>query len=385
MKKKINLIITTLILSLINCNIYAMERTELIENSQSAILIDYSTGKILYEKDPYLQLAPASMTKIASMLIIMEAVEKNQIKFEDTVTISENAQNMGGSQVYLEQGESYSVSELLKAVAISSANDAVVALAEKVGGSVESFVNLMNDKCKEIGCKDTNFVNPHGLDAENHYSTAYDMSLLAKELLNYEEILNYTSLYEDYLKRNDGSQTWMVNTNKLLRYYQGVDGLKTGYTENAGYCLTSTVLKNDFRLITVVMNSESSEKRSEETIKLIDYGYNNYSIYLIKEKQDSIGSIEVSNAKVETVDIYLSEDAVDLKNIADSNKTYEITYDIKEISAPIYKNDIIGEANVTDNEGNLINKIDIIVKEDLEKAKFKDYLFRNFKTIISGK
>ena len=219
---------------------------ELVNYSGSAILIENSTGKVLYEKESTKELPPASMTKIMSMIIIMDSIKDGKLKYTDNVVISENASNMGGSQVYLNTNETYKVRELLKSVAIASANDAVVALAEKTYGSVDEFVRKMNEKCKEIGCKNTSFKNPHGLDTEGHYSSSYDMSLMARYLItNHSDILTFTNTYEDYLKRPDGSQTWLVNTNRLVRFYDNIDGLKTGFTEGAGYCLTSTAYRGN--------------------------------------------------------------------------------------------------------------------------------------------
>lgn len=362
--------------------VYSLE--DLTPNSQSSILIDFSTGKVLYEKNSTEQLAPASMTKIASMLIVMEYIADGKLSLDDDVIVSLNAENMGGSQVYIKQGESYKVSELLKSVAIASGNDAVVALAEKIGGTVENFVSLMNDRCNTLGCQNTNFMNPHGLDEDNHYSSAYDMALLARELIQYEEILNYTSLYEDYLTRNDGSQTWLVNTNKLLRYYIGVDGLKTGYTTDAGFCITTTVLKNDFRLISVVMNSTSSTTRSADTISLLDYGYSNYSVFIIKPSNESIGKVTVDNGKTNEIDLYLKYDASDLKEINSENKTYEITYDINKLNAPLESGTVVGNATIIDNEGEEINIIEIIIKDTIEKASFWDYFKYNMLLVLVG-
>lgn len=189
---------------------------DLTSNAKSAILVDNLSGKVLYEKAADEKLAPASMTKLASMLIVMEAIDNNTLKFDDKVTISEEAANMGGSQIFLEAGEEYTVHDLLKGVAIASGNDAVVALAEKVGGTQEKFVEMVNKRLQEIGAVNTHFVNPHGLDAEGHYSTARDMSIIARELLKHEKILEYTSIYEEYLEKNDGSKTWLVNTNKVV-------------------------------------------------------------------------------------------------------------------------------------------------------------------------
>ena len=198
-------------------SVSALESTaDLAPNSKSAILLDATTGTILYKKNEHEKLAPASMTKVMSMLLIMEAIDHGSLSLEDEVLISENAANMGGSQVYLQAGEVYQVKELLKGIAVASGNDAVVAMAEKVSGTVEEFVKRMNERAKELGAVDTNFVNPHGLDAENHYTTAYDMALFAKELLKHPTILQYTSIYEDYLQKKDGSSIWLVNTNKVV-------------------------------------------------------------------------------------------------------------------------------------------------------------------------
>lgn len=211
--------------------------------SESAILIDYASGKVLYEKNADAKLPMASMTKIMSMLLIMENIDNGNLNYNDKVVISKNASGMGGSQVFLQEGEEYKLEDLLKCIAVSSANDAVVAMAEKISGSVEAFVELMNKKAKDLGLENTNFANPHGLDNENHYSTARDMAKMGQELLKYQDILRFTSIYEDYLTKPDGSQVWLVNTNRLVRFYDGVDGLKTGYTTDAGYCLTATAKK----------------------------------------------------------------------------------------------------------------------------------------------
>lgn len=189
---------------------------DLTLNALSAILIDSSSGEVLYEKNADEKLAPASMTKIMTMLLIMEAIDNGNITFDDEVTITKEAASMGGSQVFLQEGEVYKVSELLKGIAVASGNDAAVAMAERIGGSVEGFVNMMNEKAKALNLSNTNFVNPHGLDVENHYSSARDMAIMAKELLKHEKILEYSSIYEEYLTKNDGSKTWLVNTNKVV-------------------------------------------------------------------------------------------------------------------------------------------------------------------------
>ena len=234
---------------------------ELASNSKSAILIDALTGEIMFEKNSHERLAPASMTKMMSMLLVLENIEAGVIKWDDIVTVSLNASSMGGSQILLEQGEEMSVKDLFKGVAVASGNDAVVALAETVAGTVDEFVNMMNKRAKELGLLDTNFKNPHGLTDANHYSSAYDMALIAKELSRHDEVFKYTSIYEDYLRENTKRKLWLVNTNKLVRFYKGVDGFKTGFTDEAGYCLSVSAKRNDMRLVSVVMGAKTASDR----------------------------------------------------------------------------------------------------------------------------
>ena len=354
--------------------------------SESAILVELSTGKVLYEKEADTKRAPASMTKIMSMILIMDAIKSGKFTMDSEVLISENASSMGGSQVYLNTGDTYKVKELLKSIAIASANDAVVAMSEKVFGTTEKFVDEMNKKCKELGCTNTNFVNPHGLDAESHYSSARDMSLMAIYLLrNYPEILKFTNIYEDYLTRPDGSQTWLVNTNKLVRFYNDVDGLKTGFTSTAGYCLTATASKNNMRLVSVVMGVDSSDNRTSDTVKLLNYGFSNYKISTIYEKDRVIGKYRVEKGKVESTDIILMDDATELLNLSDKEKEYTINIKVDKIVAPVKRGERIGIAEIIDNEGIIISNVPITVKEDIKKANLWDYYKRNFNYLLSGK
>lgn len=353
--------------------------------AKSAFLIDNATGKVLYEKNADEKLAPASMTKLASLLIIMETIDKGGLSFTDQVTISEEAANMGGSQVFLEAGEVYSVSDLIKGIAIASGNDAVVALAEKIAGSTSSFVEMMNKKMKEIGALNTNFVNPHGLDAENHYSTARDMATIAQALLKYEKILEYTSIYEEYLEKNDGTKTWLVNTNKLVRFYNGVDGLKTGFTNTAGYCLTATAKKDNFRLISVVMGEDTSENRSSDTVKLLNYGFNTFKINIIKNKNDILGKVRVEKGKSNFVNVALVDDATELLKNTDTPTDYQFNIKIDKIKAPVSPGDIVGTAEMIDKDGNIIDEVDLTVTEEVKKANILDYLLRNIKIISVGK
>lgn len=355
---------------------------ELDLTAKSSILIEASTGEILSEKNSDEKLAPASMTKIMTMLLIMESLEKNEYSLEDKVNISTNAASMGGSQVFLEAGSELKVKELLKAIAIASANDAAVAMAEYTAGSTESFVNLMNEKAASLGCTNTTFKNVHGLDTEGHLTTAKDMSIMARELLKHEEILTFSSIYEEFLNKPDGSSTWMVNTNKLIKYYNGLDGLKTGFTKNAGYCLTATAKRNNMRLISVVMNEPTTEKRSSDTIKLLNYGFANYKIKVVMPKDQDLGSIEIKNGKKETVEIKLTEDATNLESISD-NKKYGFNINVDKIKAPIKVGDIIGKLEIT-IDGSVKKEIPITVKEDVKKANIWDLYKRNLNKILIG-
>ncbi|MFR5856236.1 MAG: D-alanyl-D-alanine carboxypeptidase family protein [Bacilli bacterium] len=379
--KKIYLIL--LIFSLFILNVNAKE--DYAPTAKSAILVDNATGKVLFEKNADERLAPASMTKLGSMLLIMEAIDSGKISLDDEVTISEEAASMGGSQVFLEAGEVYKVHDLLKGVAIASGNDAVVALAEKIAGSQSEFVDAMNKRFKEIGATNTNFVNAHGLDTENHYSTARDMSIIARELLKHERILEYTSIYEEYLEKNDGTKTWLVNTNKLVRFYNGVDGLKTGFTENAGYCLTATAKKDNFRLISVVMGEDSTENRSSDTVKMLNYGFNTFKVNIIKTNDEILGKVRVEGGKENYADIVLLNDATELLKNTDDISKYEFILKVDTIKAPVKKGDIVGSAEIIDNEGNIVDEVDVTVNKDILKANLFDYILRNFKMFARGK
>lgn len=353
-------------------------------NAKSAIVIEPSTGKVIYELNPDEKLNPASMTKIMSMILIMESIEDGKLKLTDDVIVSKEASSMGGSQVFINEGEVYKVEELLKAVSIASANDAVVALAEKVSGTKEKFVEEMNKKASSLGLQNTHFMNPHGLDEENHYSTARDMSTMAKELLKHKKILEYTSKYEDYFKKKDGSSIWLVNTNKLVKFYDGMDGLKTGYTTSAGYCLTATAEKNNLRFISVVMGEESIENRTEDTLKLLNYAFNTIKKEVIIQSDKKVDTIKLKLADKEKTNVYLRNDVARLTEI-NSNKLkykYKLKY-YKKIKLPLKKSDVIGQIIITEDNGNTI-KEDLIVHEDVKKISFSKLYRKNIKVVTSG-
>lgn len=364
--------------------ILAFAETDLAPNSKSAILMDYDTGTILYTKNEMEQLPPASMTKIMSMLLIMEAIDNGSISFENEVTISENAASMGGSQVFLQAGEVYKVKELLKGIAIASGNDAVVAMAEYIAGSVEEFVNKMNEKASALGLTKTVFKNPHGLDTEGHLSSAKDMALMAKELLNHPKILEFTSIYEDYLKKPDGTSTWLVNTNKLVRFYDGVDGLKTGFTSSAGYCLTATAKKNNLRLIAVVMGAETGDLRSSDISSMLNYGFNTYKTGVLLKKDTVLGTKRIENGVKETVDVVLKEDYTKLLKQTEGIPNYSYNVKAENLIAPKKKGEVVGKVEVVEND-QIIDTLDLTVKEDIKEANFLELLLKNIKHMTAGK
>lgn len=362
---------------------FAEDESDIATGAKSAILIEASTGEVIYEKNSHEKLPPASMTKMMSMLLVIESIENDVLKWDDVVTISANASGMGGSQILLETGDQVTVEDLFKGVAVMSGNDAVVALAEAVSGSVDEFVKRMNERAKELGMNDTNFKNPHGLDDANHYTSAYDMSILARELVKHKKVLEFTKVYEDYLRKGTDRELWLVNTNKLVRFYPGADGLKTGYTKTAGYCLTATALKNDMRLIAVAMGEESSATRNTEVMAMLDYGYAKYKMDTVANKSQIFAKINVEKARDEIVEIVPMED-IKIFN-KKTTKLGNITYNLKlnSIKAPVKKNDNVGKLLVL-NDGNVILEVPVTVNKNVEKANLFELYLRYLKDIVSG-
>lgn len=376
--------ILILLLLFISIPLVKAEETEdLAPNAKSAIMIEASTGEILFQKNKDEKLAPASMTKMMSMLLIMEEIENGNLKWNEMITTSEKASSMGGSQIFLKVGEKMTVEDLLKGVAIASGNDAVVALAERVSGSEEQFVKRMNTRAKDLGLKNTNFINATGLTADNHYSSAYDMSLIAKELVKHEKILEFTSTYEDYLRKDTKSPFWLVNTNRLVRFKEGVDGLKTGFTDEAGYCLTATMKKDNMRLITVVMKEENTSKRSADTTKMLDYGFNIYMVQTILDEKTTIEKKKVELGKTLTTEIVPKENITILNKKSEEQKNITYKTNINKIIAPVKKGDKVGTIDIIE-DNNIISTIDATVKEDISKANILTIYLRNLKEIISG-
>ena len=361
------------------------EEMDLAPNSKSAILMSYDTGEVLYEKNAEEALPPASMTKIMSMLLIMEAIDGGRISWDDMVVVSDHASSMGGSQVFLQTGEKYSVRELVKGIAIASGNDAVVAMAEFVEGSEEAFVQKMNERASELGLEHSTFKNPHGLDMDGHQVSAKDMAVIARELISHEDILEFSSTYEDYLKKNDGSSVWLVNTNKLVRFYNGVDGLKTGYTSNAGYCLTATAKRENTRFITVVMGVENNNLRSSDTTNLLNYGFSNYVNKIVLSKENSLGKRKVEMGNKDYVDLVLTKDYTRLLKKQDSLPNYNYFLDKEVLVAPVKRGDIIAKLEVKNENGEVIDQLDVTVQEDIVELNFFEIWLKNINRFTIGK
>ena len=355
----------------------------IINDGKSAILIEASSGKILYEKNSHERFAPASMTKIMSMILIMEEIEKGKLKWDEVLTVSEYASSMGGSQIFLEPNEKMSVKDLFKAVAIGSANDATVVFAERISGTEEKFVEKMNKKAKKLGLKDTNFKNSTGLDAANHYSSAYDMAYMAKELVKYEKIFEFTTIYEDYLRQNTDNKFWSVNTNKLIKTYEGADGLKTGYTKEAGYCLTATAKKNNMRIIGTIMGSSESKSRNSNMSRLLDYGFNSYEMQTEANTGDVILKKKLSKAENEEIKIVPKDNLSVLIKKGEEKKSlnYEMKFD--KLKLPIKKGDKIGTLILKDGNKS-INQVDLTVLEDVKRASILELYKRSIKSALSG-
>ncbi len=348
-------------------------------NAKSAILIEYNTGKILYDMNSDEKLAPASITKIMSLILVMEALEEGKITLDTKVTASEHAASLGGSQIWLEPGEVMTIDELLRATVIASANDATVALAEAVAGSEEGFVSMMNKKAEQLGMKNTNFVNSYGLDAEGHLTTAYDVALMSAELIKHELIRKYSSVKMDSLR---GGESELVNTNKLIRYYEGCFGLKTGTTGKAGSCLAAAAERDGLTLIAVVLGASTSKDRFSGAAKLLDYGFANYSFVEVQPNQSEFTAIPVKKGIARSVMPVTNETLpLLLKKGDEKNLSQSFTLE-EELTAPIKKGDIVGYVHIC-LAGEEIGVIPIISSANIDKLTYFACLGRLLKGLFT--
>lgn len=374
-----------IVLSLIafkTIKIHGDENLDLAVNAKSAVLIEPSTMQVIFEKNPYEELAPASMTKIMTMLLTMENISNNVLTYDEMLTASEYATKMGGTQIYLEVGEKMSVHDLLKAVAVASANDAAVVLAEAIGGSCDNFVKMMNDKAKELGLEHTNFKNPNGLPENDHYSCAMDMAVMSAYLVNnYPDILKYTSIYEDYVREDTEKKFWLVNRNKLVKYVEGVDGLKTGWTNEAGYCLTATMKKDNLRFVAVTMGNTSPDNRTKEALQMLNYGMSNYEIVSLYKEGDIIKTYQNIDLLPTTYHIIVSKDVNVLKRKGESldNITTEEIINYENIDGISNKDIGILKISIGDK---LYKEVELILLEDVKKASFFEVFLQILKEIF---
>ena len=352
MKKRIILIICFL-LCLFPLSVHA-EESDLTPNASGAILIESSSGEVIYEKNADEQLYPASMTKMMGLILIFEALNEGRLDLKDSVTVSENAASMGGSQIFLEVNEVMSVEDLVKSICIASANDAMVAMAEKLSGSVINFVQQMNDKAELLGLKNTHFTNTTGLHDEQHYSSARDMALIAKKLIEVggEQLLAITSTYDTYIREASEQPFWLVNTNKLIKQIPGVDGLKTGFTQEAKSCITVTALRDGLRLIAVVMKEPSSQVRNKEVTQLIEYGFSIYEQTLLMEEGDVVDVYRNEFSDIKEADLILLQPVQLVHRKGEEISIVNQQLSLFSIALPIEQYQQVGELIIELSNGN---------------------------------
>ena len=360
-------------------NVFALEikNTSMSFDVKSAVLIDASTGTILYSQNKDEALPPASVTKVMTLLLVFEALESGALKYDEVLTVSENAASMGGSQVFLEPGEKMSVDELLKCVIVSSANDAAMTLAERVGGSEEAFVENMNKRAKELGMSNTYFENVTGLDdnVEKHLTSAYDIALMSKELLKHEKVMDYTTIWMDTIRNGEFG---LSNTNRLVKYYSGITGLKTGYTSGAGYCISASAKRENLHLIAVVMGAKSSSERNAVAAKLLDFGFANYCNYI--DTKSECGTVKVLNGKASQVKVGYDNYAM-LENIGNRDKIEKEIQLNECVNAPIQTGDEVGKI-IYKVDGKIIGENKIVALENVQKITFWCYFVKVFENFI---
>nr|WP_223066685.1 D-alanyl-D-alanine carboxypeptidase family protein [Paenibacillus caui] len=340
----------------------------LAENAVSAMLMDADTGTIIYEKKSHEKLPPASITKIMTMLLTAEAIDKGMLKLTDKVKTSENAASMGGSQIFLEPGEEMTVDDLLKGIAMASGNDASVAIAEHIGGTEAGFVQMMNERAEELGLKDTHFANPNGLPAADHYSSANDIAVMSRELLKYDFITKYTGAYQDYLRKDSERPFWLVNTNKLVRFYSGADGLKTGYTSEAKFCLSATAKRDGMRLIAVVLGEPNTKTRNSEVSAMFDYAFSQYSMQPLFKSGEIIGRVKVAKGEKPILEIPADKSYNIL--VKKGTKPAGITSKVvmpDSVKAPVKAGQPIGKLVVYQGD-KVLKEFELNAPEDIQKA-----------------
>ena len=377
MKKLASLIMAILIAIMpMNLSFANEDNAPLSVSSKSAILMDVGSGQILYEKNAHDKLPPASVTKVMTMLLICEALDSGKITLDDSVQISENAASMGGSQIFLEAGEVQKVDTLLKGIAVASANDGCVAMAEYIGGSVESFVDMMNAKAKELNMKDTNFVNTNGLPVDNHYTSAHDIAIMSRELLKHDVISKYLTTWMDQVVVGKKQITvGLANTNKLIKHYQGATGVKTGFTQQAKYCLSASAKRGDTHLVAVTLGAETSPERFKDATSLLNFGFANYESVKLCSKNDNIATLTLDKADEQKINLVAKEDlSVLIKKGGNKDFTRKIKVN-ENPTIPIKKGTNLGYVEIYQGK-TLVGKVDLLNTKDIQKASYLKMLQR---------
>ena len=377
MKKLASLIMAILIAIMpMNLSFANEDNAPLSVSSKSAILMDVGSGQILYEKNAHDKLPPASVTKVMTMLLICEALDSGKITLDDSVQISDNAACMGGSQIFLEAGEVQKVDTLLKGIAVASANDGCVAMAEYIGGSVESFVDMMNAKAKELNMKDTNFVNTNGLPVDNHYTSAHDIAIMSRELLKHDVISKYLTTWMDQVVVGKKQITvGLANTNKLIKHYQGATGVKTGFTQQAKYCLSASAKRGDTHLVAVTLGAETSPERFKDATSLLNFGFANYESVKLCSKNDNIATLTLDKADEQKINLVAKEDlSVLIKKGGNKDFTRKIKVN-ENPTIPIKKGTNLGYVEIYQGK-TLVGKVDLVNTKDIQKASYLKMLQR---------
>ena len=376
--KKLASLIMAILIAIMPMNLsFANEgNAPLSVSSKSAILMDVGSGQILYEKNAHDKLPPASVTKVMTMLLICEALDSGKITLDDSVQISENAASMGGSQIFLEAGEVQKVDTLLKGIAVASANDGCVAMAEYIGGSVESFVDMMNAKAKELNMKDTNFVNTNGLPVDNHYTSAHDIAIMSRELLKHDVISKYLTTWMDQVVVGKKQITvGLANTNKLIKHYQGATGVKTGFTQQAKYCLSASAKRGDTHLVAVTLGAETSPERFKDATSLLNFGFVNYESVKLCSKNDNIATLTLDKADEQKINLVAKEDlSVLIKKGGNKDFTRKIKVN-ENPTIPIKKGTNLGYVEIYQGK-TLVGKVDLVNTKDIQKASYLKMLQR---------
>jgi len=349
-------------------------------SAKSAILMDAKSGEILFEKNAHEKREPASVTKVMTLLLAMEAIDNGELSYDSSVTVSQEAAKTGGTQLYLETGEIRTVDELLYGICVESANDAANAIASHLGGTIPGFIEMMNARAKELGCNDTHFNSACGLHEEDHYTSAYDLAIISRELIKHEEILKYTDTWmtDVYVGKANNVKRTLANTNKLISRLDYIDGLKTGYTKEAGHCISLTGKIGDMRLIGVIMGSSDSETRFSEATALLDYGFSQYKANFPVKAGNPVTQARVFNAKNEFVNITVADDVYQLTKVnEDRDYTVESEIDVSSLSAPMKKGDVVGKI-IVKVDGEVIDTVDAVAAEDASKCSFFEFLGRVF-------